>query len=126
MCFPANKTAGASAAEFKANKGKHVNPLNYAAVLNTLSRDELRAFATHLGVPRGKDKQDTIKNLVAVMGNSDKVYVKTVVEFHVPPTPEAKASWYRAKGKSLFAKKFRNYRTDKVIRPVPPVEKAAQ
>lgn len=114
MCAPV-KTSKAKVSKVPA----HVNPLNHRSFLNTLTRDELRALATHLGVPRGKDKEDSITNLTDAITKGT-AHVKTIVYISTPPTPEAKAANPYAKGNTLFVKKFRNYKTDKVIIPVPP------
>ena len=97
-----------------------VNPLNYRLVLNTLTRDELRALSTHLGVQRGKNKEDSITNMVSAFTNG-MAHVKTIVYISTPPTLESKAIDPYAKGNTLFIKEFRNYKTDKVIIHVPPM-----
>lgn len=83
--------------------------------LNSLTRDELRALATHLGVPRGKDKKNTVANLAAAVRDG-KARVKTLVYISSPP-PDGQEYG----GRTLLVKKFRTYKPDKVLQPVPPV-----
>ena len=99
----------------------HVNPLNLHAALGTLTRDESRALATHLGVPRGKNKNDTVYHLADAI-TAGKAHVKTVIYISTPPKTEDLAINPYAKGRTLFVKKFRNYKTDKVLTPVPPIQ----
>ena len=104
----------------KSAKVSNVNPLNISIVLGTLNRDELRALATHLNVPRGKDKENTIANIKTAVANGT-AHVKTIVYISTPPSPADAAANPYAKGNTLFVKKFRNYKADKVMTPVPPV-----
>ena len=83
MCQPKIKTHKAKSA-----KVNHTNPLNIPAALGTLTRDELRALAANLNVPRGKDKENTIANLTAAILNV-KVHVKTVLYISTPPSPRS-------------------------------------
>lgn len=46
----------------KVDLTKHFGSLH--AILETQSRDRLRRIAKDLGVPRGRDKKDTIKNIL--------------------------------------------------------------
>jgi hypothetical protein len=103
----------------------HVNPLNLAQVVGTLTRDEARNLAKHLGVPRGQNKSDTYRNLQNALANG-KAHIKTVVYISLPPTAEQLKVAPASKGRTLFVRKFRNYNTDKVIQPVPPVLVAAE
>lgn len=42
---------------------KTTSPTLALPLLQSMSRDDLRAVATNLGVPRGKNREDTIANL---------------------------------------------------------------
>jgi hypothetical protein len=116
MCQTINKTKSSKSAKSPA----HVNPLNLPATLGTLTREEVAALAKHIGVPVGKSKDNTVANVANAIANG-KAHVKTIVYISTPPTPEALKNNPYAKGKPLFVKKFRNYKTDKVIQSVPPI-----
>ena len=83
-------------------------------VLNSMTREEVRALATHLGVKRGKDKKNTVANLARAVVDG-KARIKTLVTISSPPLAGC------AFGRTLFVKKFRSYKPDKVTSPVPPV-----
>jgi hypothetical protein len=103
----------------------HVNPLNLAVVLGTLTRDEARNLAKHLNVPRGKNKKDTYNNLVLALAHTQKAHIKTVVYISLPPTAKQLEINPLAQSRTLFVRKFRNYKTNKVLQPIPPVVVAA-
>ena len=92
----------------------HVNPLRTEVMLNSLTRDELRALATRLNVKQGKNKEHTIDNL-SIAINFGLAHVKTVVYISTPPSVESLAANSNAKGSPLLIKKFRNYKTDKIV-----------
>jgi hypothetical protein len=110
MCAPTKKSP--------TPKIKHVNPLNTETMLNTLSRSDLSSIAKHLGIPVGKSKGDTVVNIADAI-HSGKAYVKTIVHISLPPPAALAAVNPHAKGMNLLIKKFRNYRTDKILVPVP-------
>lgn len=83
-------------------------------VINTLTRDELRALATQFGVPVGKSKENTITNLMEAIQNG-KARVKLMVYVGHPPVQGQKY------GQFIFAKKFRSYKEDKIVIPLPKV-----
>jgi hypothetical protein len=96
---------------------KNIKPLQTFPVLNTMTRSELRRLAIHLGVRRGRNRSDTIRNLSDAI-TLGKARLKSVVTIETAPLPGNPASYH---GKTLFCKKFRTYKADKVLIPVPPV-----
>jgi hypothetical protein len=84
-------------------------------VLNSMTRDEVRALATHLNVPRGKDKKNTVANLSRALADG-KARIKSIVTISTNPPDGSQYG-----GKVLFVKKFRSYKPDRVLNPVPPV-----
>ena len=83
-------------------------------VLNSMTRDEVRNLAAHLGVKRGKDKKNTVANLAAAI-RAGKARIKMFATISAAPDEG------QTYGKTLFIKKFRSYKADKVIQPVPPI-----
>lgn len=97
---------------------KHsASPLVLAA-LTTLTRKELSALAKQaMGVPVGKSKPDTIRNLSQAIAKG-KLQVKSLMTITLPP-PVAPTSGYSPRhGRTVLVKKFRSYRPDKVLVPV--------
>ena len=88
-------------------------------VLNSMTRDEVRALATHLNVPRGKDKKNTVANLSRAIADG-KARIKSLVT--ISANPPAGVSYTPP----LFVKKFRSYKPDRVLSTVPPVTSAAK
>jgi hypothetical protein len=76
--------------------------------LDNLTRDEARAIATKLGVPRGRNRADTIKNLVAAV-ETKKARLSVTVTIRSNPHPEASYA------PALFSKKFRTHKPNKVL-----------
>ena len=85
-----------------------------AQVLNTLTRDELRAMATHFAVSVGKNKGNPINNLLEAV-KANKAWVKMTVYIGHPPKEG------HTYGRFIFAKKFRSYKEDKIVQPLPPI-----
>jgi len=81
-------------------------------VLNSMTRTELRNLAVQLGVPRGRNKRDTEKNLGQAIYDG-KAHIKTVVYINALPIPPS------TQGQTLFIKKFRTYKPDKVLMQTP-------
>ncbi len=89
-------------------------------LLASMTREELRSVARVLGVPRGKNTKDTIANLTQAVADG-KAQVKMVGYITTPVTPEQP---FR---KTLFVKKLRTYKDDKVLVSVPdPIPDPAQ
>ena len=84
--------------------------LSVNLMLESLSRDEVRKLATVLGVPRGKDKGQTVINIAKAVFD-DKVGFKCEVQFNLP------LSEHQIHRMPLFNKKFHSYK-DKVIVPM--------
>ena len=89
-------------------KNKTITSSKPTEFLSTLTRDELRALASRVSVPRGKDRVDTIINLTDAIV-AGKVMVKNVVTVYIPPTPEN--PWRQ----TVFVKKLRTYKEDKTL-----------
>lgn len=81
------------------------------ATLNSMSRDEVRALAKRLGIKRGRNRVDTINNLVLAQ-SAGVMHTKVKVEFC--PKPENPDD-YRV---PVFGKKFSNGKTPKVFRTI--------
>jgi len=77
-------------------------------VLNSMTRNELRSLAQSAGIPRGRDKKNTVAHLVRAVSDG-KLHFKSLVSLTVPPV--APDSY----GKTLFVKKFRSYKPDKTL-----------
>ena len=83
--------------------------------LNTMSRDELRAVASKLGVKPGKDKANTVQNLTSAIeaGNA-----RFTIEFTIREKGTAGSSY----ANSVYRKKLRTHKPDKVLfAPAQPV-----
>ena len=93
------------------------NSLQTYEVLDSLTRQEVRNIAITLGVPRGKDKKNTIANLARAIADG-KAQFKSVVTIYANPQPGS----LNTHGKTLLSKKFRTYKDDKVLYPVPLVK----
>ena len=120
MCQPNPKTKSV-AKPIAAAKGKvFPTPLNVSAALDSISREDLSSLATHLGVPVGKSKKNTVDNISVALANG-KARLKVLVYISTPPSPEALQQNSYATGKTLLIKKFRNYKDSKIVSPVPPV-----
>jgi hypothetical protein len=87
--------------------------------INSMSRSELSALAKQAGVSVGKSKPNTVDNLLGAIIQG-KLQVKSIFTVTLPPPPVLQTSPYGARhGRTLFVKKFRSYRPDKVLTPVP-------
>lgn len=81
------------------------------ATLNSMTRDELRALARRIGIKRGRNRSDTINNLLLAQ-SANVMHAKVKVEFcPKPETPED----YRV---PVFGKKFSNGKAPKVFRTI--------
>ena len=60
------------------------NASNFRPLLTSMTRDELRAVATALNVPRGKNSKDTIANLETAI-DAGKAQVKAVFTISFKP-----------------------------------------
>lgn len=70
-----------------------------APLLNSMTRDELRAVATSLNIPRGKNAKDTIANLSKAIADG-KAHVKAVCTISFKPA-DGSASRVTYFGKTL-------------------------
>lgn len=86
--------------------------------LNSMTRDELRAAATQLGVTRGKEKVNTVQNLVAAI-NENKV--RFTLAFYLRPNTNPDS----VIAPTVYAKKLRTHKKDKVMVPPPTVTATA-
>jgi len=71
-------------------------------LLVSMTRDELRRVAAILGVPRGRRRYDTERNLRTAIYNGW-AQVKFVCQINIPPTSPG------ARGKPIFYKKLKTY-----------------
>lgn len=97
------------------SKPKTDHTVHNYQVLNSMTRDELRGVATSLGIPIGKEKKNTVANIVRGIIDG-KVQLKTMFYIFAPATTTAPR-------RALFVKKLRTYKDDKVIQPAPVVVK---
>lgn len=94
---------------------KHrINPIT-TSVLNTLTRAELAALAKSAGVPVGKSKTNTISNVGNAVAHG-KLQFKSLVTITLPPPSDPVGLRH---GRTVLVKKFRSYRPDKVLTPLP-------
>jgi len=79
--------------------------------LSAMSRDELRAVALNLNVARGKNKNDTIDNLVAAFRSGVGRFTLqfTIRETGIPG----------AYPPAMFSRKLRTHKPDKTMVPAP-------
>ena len=81
------------------------------ATLGTMTREELRALAKSIGIKRGRNRNDTINNLLLAQ-SAGVMHAKVKVEFcKKPETPDT----YRV---PIFGKKFSNGKPAKVTRHI--------
>lgn len=83
----------------KANTPKTSKATVAAALLASMTRDELRAVATKINVPRGKNAADTIKNLQQAVADG-KLHFKGVCTLSFKPS-DGSASRVTYFGKTL-------------------------
>jgi len=83
-------------------------------VLNGMTRDEVRRLATHLNVPRGRDKKVTVANVAKAI-NDGKAQLKSVVTIFAPPRPP----FANSHGPTLYSAKLRSYKPTRVLSQVP-------
>lgn len=120
MCQPNPKTKSVAKTIAAAKGQVFPTPLHIDVALDSISREDLSSLATHLGVPVGKSKKNTVDNLAVAISNG-KARLKVLVTISVPPTAEALAQNPYAQGRQLLIKKFRNYKDSKIVSPVPPI-----
>jgi hypothetical protein len=82
--------------------------------LETMTRAELRAVATHLNVPRGKEKKNTIVNLTDAITLG---LARFKLVFTIKTNPPAGGQFSR----KLFIKKLRTYGVGKVLLRPPDI-----
>jgi hypothetical protein len=81
------------------------------ATLNTMTRDQLRLLAKRIGIKRGRNRVDTINQLLLAQ-TANIMHTKVKVEFcPKPETPES----YRI---PVFGKKFSSGKSPKVFRNI--------
>lgn len=88
-----------------------MNPDQIVNSLNTMTRDELRAVATKLNVPRGKDKINTVANLSTAIAAGA---ARFTLEFTIREKGIADSTYANA----IFKKKLRTHKPDKVVLPI--------
>ncbi len=86
----------------KSNTPKTSPALVARPLLQSMTRDELRAVATSLNVKRGKNTSDTIKNLETAIAEG-KAHVKAVCTISFKPADGS------ASRKTYFGKTLRTY-----------------
>lgn len=91
------------------NADKSILDAATLATLNSMTRDELRALARRIGIKRGRNRVDTINNLLLAQ-SVNVMHAKVKVEFC--PKPETPDS-YRI---PVFGKKFSTGKAPKVFR----------
>ncbi len=117
MCSPNNTNLGnlkSRKPKTTATKSPARNVALAVVVLNSLTRDELRAIATTINVPRGRSKDNTVDSLVTAI-RTGKAHVKSLVTISTPP-PAGQSFG----GTTLLVKKLRTYKPDRII-TAPPV-----
>ena len=80
-------------------------------VLASMTREELRSVAKVLNVPRGKNGKDTLRNLTEAFAEG-KAHVKVLGYIYAPAPADAPAG---SRGATVFIKKLRTYKADKVL-----------
>jgi len=90
---------------------KHATTPHILLIIDSLERNELVAIAKTIGVPVGKSRFNTVASISTAIAEG-KLQVKSVVTITLP----SKVSRH---GSTVFCKKFRSYRPDKVMIPVP-------
>ena len=93
------------------NSDKSILQSATLATLNSMTRDELRALARRIGIKRGRNRVDTINNLLLAQSGGV-MHTKVKVEFC--PKPE-NPNDYRI---PVFGKKFSHGKTSKVFRTI--------
>ncbi len=81
---------------------KTSNASNFRPLLASMTRDELRAVASALNVPRGKNAKDTIANLEKAIAEG-KAHIKAVCTISFKPEDGS------ASRKTYFGKTLRTY-----------------
>lgn len=77
-------------------------------LFESMTRDELRAVAISLNVPRGRNKTNTIANLISAV-NDGTAHVKMLCSIEAP------RSAILPDGFTAFVKKLRTYKPDQVV-----------
>ena len=91
-------------------KNKNTASLSYP-VLASMTRDELRSVAKVLNVPRGRNGKDTLANLSNAIATG-KAHIKVLGYIYAPAPADAPAG---SRGATVFIKKLRTYKADKVL-----------
>lgn len=81
--------------------------------LNSMTREELCAVATKLGVPRGKGKNNTVGNLVTAFGNGQAQFTIQFTVRSNPTNPDVNTV-----GNAIYSKKLRTHKPDKIMIPI--------
>ena len=85
-----------------------MNSSQVTDALNTMTRSQLRAVATRLNVPRGRNRQDTVENLTNSIVNGNGRFT---LQFTIRENGISDDSYAR----TIFAKKLRTHKPDKVL-----------
>lgn len=94
-------------------KNNPIKPSLIVDTLNSMTRDELRAVATKLGVKCGKAKNNTVGNLMIAFAN---VQAQFTIQFTVrsnPTNPDVDTV-----GNVIYSKKLRTHKPDKIMTPI--------
>jgi len=76
--------------------------------LNSMTRHELRAVATKLNVPRGKEKVNTVANILTAISNKD---ARFTVDFSIKEKGIPASNY----APTIYRKKLRTHKPDKVL-----------
>lgn len=84
--------------------------LTIVNTIGTMTRSELRAVATQLNVPRGRNRSDTVKNLAkAILDGKARFTIQFTLRSNEQPDVRF--------APTIFSKKLRTHKPDKVIVP---------
>ena len=97
----------------KTQKTFTLTALDAMPLLNSMTRDELRATASRFGISRGKSASNTKENLLSGITNGT-IQFKSIGYLQTAPAAS------EAHGKTLYCKKLRSYAPDSVVVPILP------
>ena len=88
-----------------------MNPVQIVESLNTMTRAQLRATARKLNIRTGRNKSDSVANIVTAIATQN---ARFTVEFTIREAGVAGSSYAPA----VFQKKLRTHKPDKITVPV--------
>ena len=88
-----------------------MNPVQITASLNTMTRAQLRAVARKLNARTGRNKSDSVANILTAISNGQ---ARFTVEFTIREKGIADSTFAPA----IFKKKLRTHKPDKVTLPI--------